>query len=861
MYKGYHIPKFIHAFFKWYCRKERYEELHGDLEEFYYERVEELGRTRATALYFWDVIRCCQPYAWKDIEGQNSNYIMFKNYFKTSMRSLMKNPLSSFINVFGLSMAIGICLMAYGFLEWEYNLDQFHENKNEVYLATFYADREGKVQQYGLSPTPLAGMLKSDYAQIKKVCRIEDRRAVVKKGDKVFYQQVRYTDPEFLEMFTFPLKWGSPTSLRDMNSIILSENMSIKYFGETNPIGKDILIAFDEERKKTFTVAGVAMPFPRKHAIEFEMLINFENFKISDPEYNLNDWAGFVNGTLIQVNQESDITPIAAGMEKYRQLQNASDSDWEITSYEFIQLAELSRASRDIRNDISFQYPPQKYVLAVFSALLLILACLNYINIAIGSAARRLKEIGLRKTIGASKTQVMVQFLAENIFVTFFALVIGVMLSVTIINPTFNQVFDGEVSLEFIDPALWLFLLLTLLFTGLVSGLYPALYVSKFRIVKIFRGSVQFGKKNTLTKMFLASQLVLTCMCLTCGIALTLNTIYIGQRSWGYNKEVTIYANLDDYSAFSQLHGVMSQNPNVIAMAGSQHHLGREISNNIIELPDRDYNVRRLSVDADYFQTMGLNLLEGRGFADHRESDKQAIVVNQTLIENLDLTDPIGHQFKIDSTQYDIVGVVADFHIYSFEDEIQPTIFRVADREDIRYLSLKVRRGSEKDTYDALQEEWAALFPEIPFRGGYQSEVLGPYVEEAKDGAAFIMSLALIAIILISLGFYGLVSLNISGRVREFSIKKALGARFKNIASNIYSQYAKLMILGLLVGMPISYVTNEAFLDLLYHYHMPMTLTPISIAALIVVTVLLSVVIIQVFRVVKSNPVDGLRVE
>ena len=235
------IPKIPHTFFRWYCKSEKYEEIHGDLEEFFYEKVENKGLANARLFYIWNVIRCFQPYAWKIPESQNSNIVMFKNYFKTSYRSLKRNPLNSFINLFGLSAAIGVCVVGYAFIKYTFKIDQFHENKDEVYLTTFFADREGTEQQNGTTPTPLGAALRADLAQVTNVCRMEDRKVVVKYGaQKVFHESVSYVDSEFPEMFTFPLKWGSAKSLEDLNSVILSEKMAVKYFGKDYPIGESI---------------------------------------------------------------------------------------------------------------------------------------------------------------------------------------------------------------------------------------------------------------------------------------------------------------------------------------------------------------------------------------------------------------------------------------------------------------------------------------------------------------------------------------------------------------------------------------------------------------------------------------------
>ncbi|MEP1791755.1 permease prefix domain 2-containing transporter, partial [Reichenbachiella sp.] len=352
MSKKVQIPKLVHTFFKWYCRSERYEELHGDLEEFFYDRVEEQGLRKARLLYLFDVIRCCQPYAWKRINSQTHSklihIIMLKNYFKTSIRSMMRNPLSSFINIFGLSVAIGICLVVYGFLTYDVSIDSFHEKKNEIYLTTFFADKEGTQKQYGEMPRPLGELLNQDFAQLKSVCRVNDRNTIVKYEDRVFHEQVRYTDPEFLEMLSFPLKWGNRTSLADVNSVILSDEMSIKYFGNENPIGKDLLLKFDMDNSKTFTITGVAQPLPKAHAIKFNFLINFENMKIADPNYDVTDWNQLIDALLVEVNDPEDVSLIEQGMNRYIALHATAQSEMVISSFSLEQLATLREKYEDI---------------------------------------------------------------------------------------------------------------------------------------------------------------------------------------------------------------------------------------------------------------------------------------------------------------------------------------------------------------------------------------------------------------------------------------------------------------------------------------------------------------------------------
>jgi ABC-type antimicrobial peptide transport system permease subunit len=493
---------------------------------------------------------------------------------------------------------------------------------------------------------------------------------------------------------------------------------------------------------------------------------------------------------------------------------------------------------------------------------MLALACFNYINIAIVSAAKRLKEIGVRKVIGANRGRVIIQFLSENIVITFFALVMGCVLGIFIFIPWFVQFTGWNLELKLLNENLWIFLLVLLLFTGIASGIYPAFYISKFDAVKIFKGSLQFGRKNPLTKIFLGIQLVLACITITAGVVFTQNNRYQNSRSWGYNQKNALYVSVPDRSAFEKLNAALTHDPNVVLRSGSADHLGKTVSTAVIRTPpNHQYEVNQLSVDANYFETMGLELAEGRWFKEHSSTDKQTVVVNELLARNLNLAEPVGQLLEIGNVKYEIVGVLKDFHTRSFFNKIQPTIFKVAMEGEYRYLSLRVKSGTELATYRALQMQWAKLYPEIPFQGGHQEDVWSNYFFSVDRSEKFNKIIAAIAVLLTSLGLYGLVTLNVSGRVREFSIRKTLGAGIKNIASVILKQYIVLTAFALIIGAPVSYLFTKAYLDMLFAYPMPMGYSGLVIALIILIIVLLAVVSTQIRKVVKSNPVEGLKME
>lgn len=858
-------PQWPLKLMRFFIRKEYIEEIEGDMEEIFYDNLQTSTVGKAQRIYTWEMIKLLRPGIVKRLRALEmiNPYPMYKNYFKTSIRSLMKNPLTSFINVFGLAVAIGICLVVYTFMAYDRSIDQFHTNKHTVYLSTFFADRDGTQQQYGLTPRPVAESLKEDFPSISKLCRVEDGRVVIKYGEHVFHEQVRYADEEFLQMFTFPLKWGAPSSLGDLNSIILSNEMSKKYFGDENPVGRDVVLIFGEDIKKTFTVTGVAEEFPKTYNISFNFLINFDNIRISDPAYDMQDWGTFLAATLVQVDDPEDVKRIEHGMEKYKASQNAAQPDWAIQSFQLESIATLHSRVANIKNAIAYDDNVEGRIgMPVIAIFMILLACFNYINMAIVSAAKRLKEIGVRKVIGANRGKVIVQFLSENVVVTFFALILGCMFGAFIFMPWFVSFTGWPLEVHLFDANLWIFLVALLFVTGIISGFYPALYISKFEAVKIFKGSLTFGRKNPLTKVFLAVQLILACITITTGVVFTQNNSYQNNRSWGYNQKETLFVPVPDRPAFDKLHASLQQQPDVLSISGSVHHLGKAHATSIIHLPpSKQYEVDQFGVDANYFNTMGLELLQGRGFREHSATDKQAAVVNELFVRNLNLTNAIGQQFELDSIKYDIVGVVKDFHDQNLFIEAHPTVFTLADEIDFRFISLRVKDGSQANAHKIIQAQWASLYPEIPFQGGYQEGVWVDYFFYVDRSQIFNNVLATIAVLLASLGLYGLVTLNVSGRVREFSIRKTLGAQFNNIAGIIIKQYVPLTTAAIVIGAPLSYIFAKAYLDMLFAYPMPMSYSGIVIAVIILTIVLLLVMSTQVFKVAKTNPVNGLKVE
>lgn len=849
-----------------FLKKEYLEEIEGDMEELFYDNAGQMSPAKARRIYTLEMLRLLRPVLIRHLAflRKFNQFDMFRNYFKVSIRGLMKSPVNSFINIIGLSVSVGLCVFAYAFARWTFSTDQFHEHKNNVFLVTYSNVRDGKVQLFGKTPRPVGEMMKEDFPQIEKVCRVEDRSVVVKYQDQVFHERVRFTDPEFLEMFTFPLKWGTASSLKDVNSIVLSETASEKYFGEDNPIGQNVRVFFSDSVNKEFKVTGVAKEFPKSLTIRFDFLVNIDNFRTSNPGYDFHDWSALVNATFVQLARPADTVLLRNGMEKYRKLQNnAVTQDWAISSFGFEQLATLHQRSEYIKEDIS-RSSASNYLSIMFmvglGVFLLALACFSYINIAIVTAAKRLKEIGVRKCVGATRKVVTIQFLSENVVLTFFALVVGMIMAMTFFIPGFERLWSFDMDFDLFDPNLWIFLPSLLIFTSVASGIYPSLYISRFQVVNILKGSVTLGKRSPLTKILLGFQLIIAGVFITTAIMFAQNTSYLSHREWGYNQRESLYAKVPDGAGYEKLSALMASYPDVVSLSGSKDHVGRSFTKAVLHFPGRDVEADRLSVDASYFATLEIHVKEGRGFKDFEGSDSRSVVVNEVMVKEMKWTEAIGEQFRMDSIQYEVIGVVSDFHSYNFDSEIRPIVFTRTAKSDIRYLTLKVKPGTEIESYKNLQTNWAKLYPEIPFEGNLQEDVWGFYYEQIGIYDLVWKIFAGLAITLCTLGLYGMVKLNIESRTKEFSIRKVLGAELTNITASVTRPYIILFVIALVVGAPLGFLFGE-WMVLLNPYHMPVTYSGVAMGCGILIAVLFGTVATQIGKVLKSDPVEGLKTE
>ncbi|MDN5203753.1 ABC transporter permease [Fulvivirgaceae bacterium BMA10] len=862
--KNMNPPKWADRFLNWYCRKDLLEEIQGDVHELFFYRLEHNGYRVAKTRFVWDVIRFFRLSNMRKSNIQNINNMdMIRSYFKVGFRNILKNRLPSFINIFGLSTAVGCAIVIFIFLDYQLHMDDFHEHADDIYMITNNINRDGQIQTWGDSPKLLGPALKEDFDQIQNIARIRNSGGIFRYDDKVFNEFVQFADPQFLEMFTFELKFGNEQALYDKNAVVISNELAAKYFGDENPIDKQITITFRDNQKESFLVKGVAGDFPKNASFVFSVLANYSLYdKIFDRDSD--DWKDFTSATFIHLNNGEYIDGITSQMDKYLALQNEAAEDWKIQSFGFQSLRKISLLDFETRGSIADGgHPASRLTMSIIGIFLLAMACLNYINVAIVSASTRLKEIGLRKAIGGSRASVIRQFLTENLILCFIALILGLLLAYFLFLPGLNSVIPIEMPFHFSSiPLTIVFFVGLLMLTGFLSGAYPAFYISSFKSVNIFRGKERFGRRNIFARIFITFQFVLAFTTIIGCVVFTENSIYFKNKDWGYDQEQVYVVPLEGEKQYTALRDVVEKNPNVVNFAGSSQHIARANSLTVIELVNEKYEVIRYDVGFNYLETMGLTLKEGRFFEEDRGTDmKESIIINQKFATKMGWLEPLGKYLEYDSAEYRVIGVVEDFHHDFFYSNIEPLFFRVAEENDYNFLSMRVMAGTSNETADFMKNSWKQIAPDFPYKGFFQDEVFERQFQQEEGSIKILAFVATLALILSCIGLFGLVSFNITKRMKEISIRKVLGANMMVITKLINNNFIWLMLIAVLIGGPLGYFMMDALLDVIFKFRKPITGLPFIIGGGSLLLTAILTVSSQVYKVAKSNPAETLRDE
>ncbi|MFC1729549.1 ABC transporter permease [candidate division KSB1 bacterium] len=853
------MPKIAGMLFYFLLPSGDYHYLIGDYEEIY-NRIYLVRGPRSAYFWIWMQIfkslplYVCHSFYWSTV--------MLKNYFKLSYRSLVRDKLFGTISIFSLSIAIGASLSIFVLIALSFEFDSFHENAEQIYLVENIINRNGEIAVWGDSPVALGAAIKADLPQIKDVVRIEQLSGTIRRDEEVFNETLCFADNGFFNMFTFPLIQGDKRALSERNAVFFTEKTAKKYFGDKDPLGEHVEIVFSDREPSVFYVRGVVKELPLTTSIIFDILISYDNIFNDEAE---NYWKSFTDATFIQVNTAVETSDIENQLNQYLAVQNDASPDWPIASYKLEPLLDVAINAYKTNSSLSgSSSPPALIAFTLIGAFLLLVASFNYINVAIISGSRRLKEIGLRKVFGSSRLGIMKQFMGENLLICFLAVVAGVILAQSIFLPIFVTLTDkSEFPLSVFDTSdIWLILPAILLFTAVCGGAYPAFYISRFQPVNIFRGKLTIGGRSLLKSTMIVCQFIMTFMLLSLSVIVSRNAEYMTTVDWGYDQRDIITIDTENKQQYDILENAIRGNPNIITVAGTQNSFGGELPTEVIMYEGTQYEVKQVIIGAEYANMMKLRLEAGSLFDPEINPEaSHQVVINEQFSERFGLERPIGTYIKIDSIDYAVIGVVENFHYRDFYEEIEPLVIRRAPEKDFSSLSVKYKAGTEIQTAELLNSTWKKLIPDKPYNSFFQDEVFEYWFYAERQIAKLFWSYAIIAITLSCMGLFGLVAVSITRRMKEVGIRKVLGAGMMNIINLMTKEYLILLTLSTVIAAPLSYYLVEAALDGIHAYHIPVSVTHmVFVIALIILTSVLTISSL-LYKAGQTNPVDTLKYE
>jgi putative ABC transport system permease protein len=791
---------------------------------------------------------------------------MFKNYLLVTFRNLLKNKIFTIINILGLGIALSVCIVAFFNNMFNYEFDRFNKNFNEIYRVTSFRDMQGREQEYGIVPATLGLEIKKDIPGIERAARLMRTGSPVKVGDNIFPAQISYVDPEFLDIFTFTLINGDKKTITGQGNVLISESMSKTLFGNEYPVGKNVSIVNDQNKEFTFTIGGVFTDMPDNSSFRIDILSHFDNFLLMW-DRNDADWKFMTTVLFLQIPNKSLVPSITNQLKSYLPVQNRAREDFRLNRFSLVPLKEVGSNTRKIWSSGLFPslHPAALIAPPIMAIFILLIACLNFANTSIATFSKRLKEIGLRKTFGGQRRQLVVQFMFETFIICFFALLVGIAFSSVLVRAYSNLWAYMSIELTFSKYGFfWMFLVLLLLTTGFAAGVYPAIHISAFNPVKIMKGSNLFRGSGNLSSVLLGMQFTISVMAVVMGIVFARNAEYQRTLDLGYDRDKLIVVPVNG-ELFTSFRNEVISNPKVIAAEGTINHLGWGNYRRPVKDADKQLEVDVLDIGPEYAQTMGLRLKEGRFFDKTRVSadrENNSIIVNQKLVKDFGWSDGTGKTITLyDTTTLRIIGVVEDFYMSGVWESIEPAMLRLSGSD--LYTGLVVRANPEDlpGVLDFIKEKWKTMGTNQLFVGRLQEDLL----QEEKDINGSILKvnvfLAIVATILSLIGMFNLVSLDIIRRTKEVGIRKIQGAPVPLIMFLLSKKFLIILFIASILGCAGGYYMSVALMDSIWDYFVAIGSAILLSAALIMIFATALTLSILIIRAALKNPVDSLRYE
>ncbi|PVD50438.1 ABC transporter permease [Terrimonas sp.] len=806
---------------------------------------------------------------------------MFRNYLKIACRNLWKNKVFSSINIIGLAIGMAACLVILVFVLYEKNFDGFH-TKN-IYRLNEVQKFEGMVepQNVALSMFPMGPTLKSEFPEVENFARVRQQEKYdLNYGDKKIYlEKAFFVDSTFLRMFDFSVSNGNRNVvLQTPNSVVLTRETAHKIFGSENPIGKTIVHYIGDTIN--FKVTGIMDDVPENSHLQFDALFSFST--IVRPQH-MENWGGNWLVTYLQLAPGTNTEAMEAKFPAYLKRHMSANDNWKFYELFLQPLKDVHAASANITHDyVNYQKfnKTYTYLFSVIGIIILLIAAINFMNLSTAKSAERAKEVGIRKSVGAKRSQLSLQFIGESILLTLMAFVLAILLAVLFL-PYMSQLSGRELRLPLFSNAQWLISLFgAALLLGFISGIYPALFLSSFNTIKVLKGGAQSGKSVPMLRNILVVTQFSSAIFLIIATVFAVRQLrYMEKKDTGFDKEQVMIIPLDRATSpkFNALKTELKGNPLVVATTGSRQTLGNNLHQSGFTFhsgkgPARSMASSQVVVDPDYLTLYNIKLVAGRNFNNGNAADNgRTYIVNETMAKELLKDDPgqpfesllgkkFGFSFDGLDTAGTIIGVAKDFNFNSLHHKIETlSIFNKAD-VGFSEMSVKINGSKAKEAISYVESVWNKLMPGSPFEYSFLDEHFAELYKADSQVSKVVGILAVLAVVISCLGLFGLSSYAAEKRVKEIGIRKVLGASVGNITATLSKDFIKLVLIANVIAWPVAwYIISNWLND--FAYRIPVSWMVFIAAGGVALAIAVITISFQAIKAAMANPVKSLRTE
>ena len=814
---------------------------------------------------------------------------MIKNYFKVAFRNLWKNRGYSAINIFGLAIGLATCLLITLYVTDELSYDQYNEKADRIYRVN-YDMRFGGADMHITQTSDVMGeLLKKDYPAVEEYTRIYNSGGskLIKKGNEFINESsIAFVDSTFFDVFTLPAIEGNPKkALFEPNTIVLSESAAMKYFGNSDVIGK-ILEVNNGEKSTSYKITAVIENIPKESHMNFEFFISMKNLhydwgQVTSHNFHTylllkpgTDYKAFENNFVQYIDKY--VLPYAQQFIKIGSMEEFSQAGNKL-EYSLIPVTDIH-----LHSDFSYEITPSGniqyvYIFSAVALFILILACINFMNLSTARSARRAKEVGIRKVLGTERKAIVTQFLVESILTAFIALLSALIIAFFVL-PVFNDIAAKSLIIkDLFSIRILPFLIGLPIVVGLLAGIYPALFLSRFKPIVVLKGNANTGfKKSNLRNFLVVFQFATSIMLIIGTIIVYSQLIFIQNKKLGFEKEQVIV--IDGVNALNKnaeffknevlnMQGVSSGTLSAFLPVSNSSRSDNTYSSEAVMTTSTAIDMQSWVVDYDYINTMGMEVVEGRNFSKDFGSDSSAILITETTTKLIGFSDPIGKIIYapddyggsgIGLYPLHIIGVIKDFHFESLRQKLVPLSMRLGN--SIGVASFKITTTNTKTLISQIEKKWKTLAPEMPFSYRFLSDSFDQmYRSEQRAGTVAIV-FASLAILIACLGLFGLVTYMSEQRKKEIGIRKVLGASVSKVVVMLSKDFLILVAISSVIAFPVAWWAMNKWLQD-FEYRININIWVFVIAGLAALLIAMLTVSYQAIKAAISNPVKSLRTE